>query len=480
VVGDFVVERELGRGGMGVVYAARHRTIGRPAAIKVIGEDMSRDADAVARFLREARAVARLRSPHVVDVFGFGTLDDGRAYCVMELLQGESLRERIARGRVPLDEAIDVLAQVCRGLEVVHAAGIVHRDLKPENLFIERRPGAAPTLKILDFGLVKAAEVDVAQTQTGVGFGTPLYAAPEQLRSARDVDERADIYSLGCVAYELVVGRVPFPRESVAELIAAHLGEQPRPPCELAPRIPPALDALVVAMLAKDPRRRPRIGHVQDILDGLRTPQLSRPASIGSLEIPRTRRTARWRTSAALVAAAIVIMALALWFHAASSEHPQRIGSGDAPAKAARDREKTTATGPMEPSTHSAPDALPVDAAPGERATAPRRRVVPQPTKPAPIAPSQPAQASGVLAISSKPPCDIWVDGRRTGQRTPVRALDLPAGSHHVTLVNETYAISDTFDEEVTPGALRRVTKDYSSRLPADPNSTVDPFGGQR
>jgi serine/threonine-protein kinase len=467
---------------MGVVYAARHRTIGRPAAIKVIGEDMSRDADAVARFLREARAVARLKSPHVVDVFGFGTLEDGRAYCVMELLRGESVRERIARGRVPLDEAIDILAQVCRGLEAVHDAGIVHRDLKPENLFIERSSGAAATLKILDFGLVKLAEADVAQTQTGVGFGTPLYAAPEQLRSARSVDERADIYSLGCVAYELVVGRVPFPRESVAELIAAHLGEQARPPRELTSAIPQALDALIIAMLAKDPRRRPRIGHVQDVLDALRQSQLSRTTSVGALKIPGARKAARWLAAAALVIAATVIVAFALRSRTYRSDQPALPASDGVTATAASERIVMSAT--TEPIAPPATAASPVDAPSGERATSsPRARLVPEPEKQAPTdpnAPSPPQKASGTLAIGSKPPCEVWVDGHRTGQRTPVRALELAAGSHRVTLTNETYTIHDAFDVTVTAGVVRRVTRDYSARLPVDPNSTVDPFGAPR
>jgi hypothetical protein len=481
VVGDFIIERVLGRGGMGVVYASRHRTISRLAAIKVIGEDLSRDAEAVARFLREARAVARLRSPHIVDVFGFGTLDDGRAYCIMELLQGESLRERIVRARVPLDEAIDLLAQVCRGLEIVHDAGIVHRDLKPENLFIDRGRGSAPNVKILDFGLVKLAELDVAQTQTGVGFGTPLYAAPEQLRSARDVDERADIYSLGCIAYELVVGRVPFPRTSVAELIAAHLGEQPQAPRRLAPRLPPALDALIIAMLAKDPRRRPRIGHVQDVLEGLHRAHNSRAASIGLLDAPRPHRRWRW------VAAATLVMAvIGIWELTSRGDRPLQavLGSKRVPERAANGHTTSIPRAPTDasPVDRQNREVIAVVAAAGSSAPGP----VSPPMRSASAALGSPSRVNehangpGILAITSKPPCDVWVDGRRTGRHTPVRGLELKAGAHRVTLTNDTYAIREVLDVEIAPGAVKRVSRDYSSHLPVDPNSTVDPFGDPR
>lgn len=350
VVGDFEIVRRLGAGGMGTVYEGRHVAIGRRAAIKVIGDEMSRDADSVARFRREARAVAQLASPHIVDVFGFGELPDGRSYYLMELLSGESLRDRLDRGRVPLDEALDLLAQICRGLEVTHDAGIVHRDLKPENIFITRSASGA-LVKLLDFGLVKLAEQDdVAQTQAGIGAGTPLYASPEQLRSARDVDSRADIYSLGCVAYEVLLGRVPFQFDSIAELIAAHLSTEPDAPRAVWPGIPAALDALLLAMLAKDPSRRPPIGHVQEAIERVRRSGIdTRTRIMSTVAVAEAPQSARpWRVlavDAGACALVVAMLVLAARGNASASAVPQ-----DASVDA------VTVT-PIEAAAPSAPDA---------------------------------------------------------------------------------------------------------------------------
>ena len=272
LVGEYRIERKVGQGGMGTVYAALHPVLGKRAAIKVINDEMSRDENAIARFRREARAVAQLASPHIVDVFGFGQLPDGRSYYSMAYLVGESLRERLERGRIPLDDTLQIIDQVARGLEVAHAAGIVHRDLKPENIFLERGTAGVQVVKLLDFGLVKLANADdgIATTHAGLLFGTPIYIAPEQIRSAATVDPRADIYSLGCIAFELMLGRVPFVRKTVAELIAAHLEREAPAPRSLWPEMPIALDALLRAMLAKDPNRRPTLGHLQEVIERLR------------------------------------------------------------------------------------------------------------------------------------------------------------------------------------------------------------------
>jgi serine/threonine protein kinase len=269
LVGEYEIERKIGEGGMGSVYAAVHSILGKRVAIKVIGADVSKDESAITRFRREARVVAQLASPHIVDVSGFGELPDGRAYFVMEYLVGESLRDRVTRARVPLDEALEILEQIARGLEAAHEAGIVHRDLKPENIFIVRVRSTAPVIKLLDFGIVKLAkqDEDVAKTQAGVLIGTPVYVAPEQIRAAGDVDHRADIYALGGVAFELILGRVPFVRSTVVELIAAHLECAPPIPRSLWPEIPAALDALLSAMLAKDPTKRPTLGYVQEAIE---------------------------------------------------------------------------------------------------------------------------------------------------------------------------------------------------------------------
>jgi serine/threonine protein kinase len=271
LVGEYEVERKLGEGGMGAVYEGVHPVIGKLVAIMVIGNEISKDTRAIARFRREAKVVAGLSSSHIVDVFRFGELPDGRAYFVMEHLSGESLRDRLSRARLPLDEALDLLDQISKGLEAAHDACIVHRDLKPENVFIVRG-SKQPLVKLLDFGLVKVAEHsdDLATTQAGVMFGTPLYCSPEQIRSAATVDRRSDIYALGAMAFEMILGRVPFERSTIVEVIAAHLEAQPPQPSSLWPKIPAALDAVLFAMLAKDPAMRPTLGHFQEVIEKLR------------------------------------------------------------------------------------------------------------------------------------------------------------------------------------------------------------------
>lgn len=359
VIGEFEVIRYLGAGAMGTVYEAHHRVLGKRTAIKVMNSDLSRDADAVARFRREARAVAQLATPHIVAAFGFGELPDGRSYYVMELLAGESLRERIERGRIPLEEALEIFVQLARGLEVTHDARIVHRDLKPENIFLSRTHTSAVVVKLLDFGLVKFAHADDAgRTNAGIGFGTPLYAAPEQLRSARDVDARADIYSLGCVMFEAILGQLPFTASTVAEVIAAHLTAEPPAPASLWPEIPTALAALLAAMLAKDPSRRPPIGHVQDVLERVRASADRQLITVVS--VPPAQRRVRWPVLD--VAICTVVVALLVTTNGSRTS--------PTPALPAAEPSAATATSQVESLTPLAPSiATTTEASAANRAT---------------------------------------------------------------------------------------------------------------
>ena len=271
-VSEYLIEKRLGEGAMGAVYVAQHPKIGKRVAIKIMNPRLSGEPESVERFVGEARAVAAIRHPGIVDVFGFGSLADGRLYLVMELLHGESLRERMERGRLDFAEALDVLDQMALGLDAAHDHGIILGDLKPENVFLERVAKVRrPIVKILDFGLAKLIDGNdgrVRRTQTGQLLGTPLYMSPEQCR-AKSVDHRTDIYALGCVAYEMLCGRVPFDFDNVAELIAAHLGQQPPPPRELWPEIPAALDGLLYAMLAKDSARRPTLEQIRETISNV-------------------------------------------------------------------------------------------------------------------------------------------------------------------------------------------------------------------
>ncbi len=266
-MGSYRLGELLGKGGMGEVYLATHRMLARPAAIKLIRPEVLADGDAalaqtaVARFRREAEAAARLRSPHTVELYDFGVTDEGTFYLVMELLEGQNL-ERLVRDQGPLSPArtIYILRQVCESLVEAHSYGLVHRDIKPANIHLGRLGLKEDFVKVLDFGLVRSVEGPSEESLTGAAGmtpGTPGYMAPE-MANERTVDGRADIYSLGCVAYYLLTGRLVFQGDTPLQTILKHLQQQPEPPSLVSHRpIPPALEELVLACLAKRPEDRP-------------------------------------------------------------------------------------------------------------------------------------------------------------------------------------------------------------------------------
>jgi serine/threonine-protein kinase len=266
-MGSYRLGELLGRGGMGEVYLATHRMLARPAAIKLIRQEVLAAGDAglaqmaVARFRREAEAAARLRSPHTVELYDFGVTEDGTFYLVMELLEGQNL-ERMVREQGPLDpiRVIHILRQVCESLEEAHSYGLVHRDIKPANIHVGRLGLQEDFVKVLDFGLVRSVDGPSEESLTGAAGmtpGTPAYMAPE-MASDRTLDGRADIYSLGCVAYYLLTGRLVFAGDTPLQTILRHLQQEPEPPSRVTPRpIPAALDELVLACLAKHPEDRP-------------------------------------------------------------------------------------------------------------------------------------------------------------------------------------------------------------------------------
>jgi serine/threonine-protein kinase len=228
-VGSYVIRRVLGEGGMGRVYLAEHQLIGKRAAIKVLLPQYSSQAEIVNRFFNEARASSMLKHPGVIDVYDFGRLPDGSAYLMMEFLEGQSLAARLRAGSLALELALDIARQVALALGAAHAHGIVHRDLKPDNVFLvpdtELRAGVRT--KVLDFGIAKLTDDQggggAGATRTGAIIGTPTYMSPEQCRGAGKVDHRSDVYSLGCMLFEMLSGRPPFVAEGPGEVIAAHL-----------------------------------------------------------------------------------------------------------------------------------------------------------------------------------------------------------------------------------------------------------------
>jgi hypothetical protein len=264
-LGSYQLVERLGEGGMGEVWSARHRLLARPAAIKLVRPDRLGDARqqavTLARFEREAQATAALTSPHTIRVFDFGVSDEGAFYYVMELLDGRDLESVVeAFGPLPPARVVHLLRQICRSLAEAHAQGLIHRDIKPANIFLCRMGLDVDVVKVLDFGLVRHEDRSTAPTwaTSAITYGTPAYMAPEAILGEADVDRRADVYAIGCVAYYLLTGHRVFAGPTPMKLLMQHVNERPVPPSQrVTHAIPPALDALVLACLHKDPRARP-------------------------------------------------------------------------------------------------------------------------------------------------------------------------------------------------------------------------------
>jgi serine/threonine-protein kinase len=267
-LGSYRLEEKLGEGGMGEVWRARHRMLARPAAIKLIrrAEGSARAGvtdEAARRFEREAQVIARLRSPHTVELFDFGRSEDGAFYYVMELLDGLDAESLVRRfGPIPPERAIYLLRQVCHSLSEAQSCGLVHRDIKPANIFLCRYGEEYDFVKVLDFGIVgsarNAADPAAVHTAERKVRGTPAFIAPEQAMGT-DIDGRADIYATGCLAYWLLTGQLVFTAETPMALLMHHAKTIPMPPsAKTELPIPNALDDLVLSCLAKDPADRPQ------------------------------------------------------------------------------------------------------------------------------------------------------------------------------------------------------------------------------
>jgi serine/threonine-protein kinase len=257
LAGKYRVERLLGQGAMATVFAATHLALGQRVAIKRMHADRARRPEARERFLREARAAARLRSEHIARVIDLGVLDDGAPFIVLEHLDGEDLAELLARrGALPVADAIDFILQALEAVAEAHAAGIVHRDLKPENLFLTHDLTRAPCIKVLDFGISKLLGDGLALTGAAVAVGSPLYMSPEQMVSSKDVDTRTDLWSLGVVLYELMTAALPFQAERLDELYGRVLHSAPAPISTHVATVPPGLEAVILQCLQKDRARR--------------------------------------------------------------------------------------------------------------------------------------------------------------------------------------------------------------------------------
>ena len=261
VGGKYRVERMVGAGGMGVVVAATHLELGQRVALKFILPEAVTSRDAIERFFREARAIARLSGDHITRVYDVSRADEETPYMVLELLEGEDLAQlNRTKGPLSVGDAVEYLVQACAGLVDAHSAGIIHRDLKPQNLFVTRRANGTPLVKLLDFGIAKAvgaaAVGQVTLTDSKAVIGSPLYMPPEQMRSARIADVRSDIWAVGVMLYELLGGKLPFDGETVTEICVRVVNEAPTPLLTLRPQLDPKLVEIVMRCLEKNPERR--------------------------------------------------------------------------------------------------------------------------------------------------------------------------------------------------------------------------------
>ncbi|MEV0710312.1 serine/threonine-protein kinase [Nocardia aurea] len=256
VVAGYVIERQLGSGGMGTVYAAAHPRLPRHDALKVLSLEHSSDSEFRARFIREAELAARLDHPNIVAVHDRG-VDRDRLWIAMQLVDGIDAAELIRRGpaELPPARAAHIVAGAARGLDEAHRHGLLHRDVKPANLMVQVRPGQPERVYVTDFGIARAAAETTALTEIGTVLATLAYAAPEQLGGGA-VDYRVDIYALGCTLYEMLTGAKPFPNRDAAEVIRAHIHDPPPRAATANPALPPAIDEVIARAMAKDPDQR--------------------------------------------------------------------------------------------------------------------------------------------------------------------------------------------------------------------------------
>ncbi len=444
VVENFRIECTLGRGGMSTVYGAVHTVIGKRGAIKVLKRELCTDDKEVERFVQEARAVNQIGHANIVDVFAFGVLADGRSYLIMEWLVGQSLRNRLRRGQLSRNEVREITLDIVRALEAAHAHGIIHRDLKPDNVFLVESSGERPRAKLLDFGVAKlTGEGRHDRTRVGSMLGTPQYLAPEQARGEAVL--ASDIYTLGVMLFELASGRPPFIGENSFEVVAMHLTERPPKLSSVLGGVTPELDALVDAMLAKEPADRPTLAQIKEELEKL----VAKP-KVPAAGMRTTLTTRRSTTKLALVLAGLVgalAMVVVLFVVLSASDHiEERREEKAVKAERKAEREERKAQRAIKP-----PEPRPSEPRPPE----------PKPPEPEPVVET----GSLVIEWAGSEKLKFVVDKKPA---TANQAIELAPGSHELGVLRNRKL--ETRLVKIVAGQSTRIPIKPTTRAPSRAN----------
>ncbi|HET6614163.1 MAG TPA: serine/threonine-protein kinase [Kofleriaceae bacterium] len=380
---NYKITSKLGEGGMGEVYLAEHVMMGKLAAIKTLRRELCGNPELVNRFFNEARSATMIKHPGIVDIYDFGYHDDGSAYIIMELLEGDDLSARLDGGaQLPMVEVAELGSQIADALAAAHGAGIIHRDLKPDNIFLcpDRAVFGGNRVKLLDFGIAKLTSdrmAVTAKTRTGTVMGTPYYMAPEQCRGASDIDHRVDLYALGCILFEMTCGQVPFTGTGMGELLIAHVTEPPPPVRTLRPDADLAMVQLIERLLSKDRDDRvQRAAEVGDLLRGRRNsivvreekndaPSPAKSVALGTLpphddEVMHGRAPRSRRRLWVVLGSAVIALALVLAFASILGDEESDSSAHPSIAREITDAHARSAGAEENPPVHlPVPDAAP-------------------------------------------------------------------------------------------------------------------------
>ena len=450
-IGDYQVVDVLGAGGMGKVYKVRNVISDRIEAMKVLLPDLTSVADLAERFLREIKLQASLVHPNIAQLHT-AVRADNQLLMVMEFVEGQTVDQLLRRGPLPIDRALDCISQVLTALEFAHARGVIHRDIKPANMMMT----PAGVIKLMDFGIAKAA--DQKLTITGTTVGSVYYMSPEQIQGASTLDARADLYSVGVTLYELVTGKRPFDGESQYAIMAAHLEKAPVPPIELDPTLPRELNDVILLAVAKDPGRRfqsaaafgKALGSVKAMLAPATVPVAAPPPP--PPPIVRASNGGKrwlWMTCGGIAAAAVLVCALQ--FAPGKATHAAQQPAAQQPA--AQSSTRAEASSQTQPAAHPAPPADP-DSAPAPPpsqpdmpnaaalrkpdAVSPRAQRQPQPTVAAQLvqSPSTTAAAQAIVPPSAPAPAPGPSRAEIAEVREQIARLGIRAGAIRESMDN--------------------------------------------